>query len=255
MKRRTLLREMVQAFTFGTLAACGAEPAQPPTLQVAPPLQQVIDLSHVVRVDVPYPPGEPLTQLERDATGRLRMLTLGAHTGTTLQLFGPSDQRGPTLEDLSPRDLLLPAVCLDLRDLAQDRADYRLSVATIEAWEQAYGLIPPGAAVLLATGWDMRWGDAAAYLNLDLSGRPAVPGLEADALALLLGPRQARAVGFDTLAAHLVATSQVAYNRPWLLIENLTSLEQLPPIGATLVLGPLKIQAALAGPVRALALV
>jgi kynurenine formamidase len=245
---------MVGAAVLGALAACGAERTQPPAPQAASARQRVVDLSHVVRVDVPYPPGEPLTRIERDAGGRLRMLTLGAHTGTTLQVLGPPDRRGPTLEDLSPSDLLIPAVCLDLRDLAQDRGDYRLSAATIEAWEERHGMIPPGAAVLLATGWDMRWGDPAAYLSLDRNNQPTVPGLAADALALLLGPRQARALGLDTLVADPTIASGAISQNPWLLIENLTNLEQLPPTGATLVLGPLKIQAAMAGPVRALAL-
>lgn len=250
MKRRTLLQRALGLAAL-SLSGCAAPPAGPgPEAAGVPTYRRVVDLSHVVRADVPYLPGEPPTRLERDDAGQLRRLTIGARTGTSLTIQRPPGMDGPSLEDLSPRDLVLPAICLDLRDQAQERADYRLDEATILAWETIHGPIPRGAAVLLATGWDLRWGDEAAYLGLDHAREPQVPGLSAAAAQLLLGGRRVRALGLDAPALPLAGGTDF-----WLQIANLTSLEQLPPTGALLMLGPLKLQAGNGGPVRALGLV
>jgi kynurenine formamidase len=96
----------------------------------------------------------------------------------------------------------------------------------------------------------MRWGSPADYLNLDGHQLPRVPGFSDAALVLLLQERKVRGLGSDTPAGAPAAT--FADDAQWLL-ANLTSVEQLPPTGATLVIGALKIQGAAGSPVSVLA--
>lgn len=207
-----------------------------------PGFSRTVDLSHVVREDVPYLPGEPLTRIGRGADGGVRQLQIGARTGTLLQIAAAPDSGLRTVDQLSPRDLVLPAVVLDARDRAQDRPGYQLSAAELSEWERRHGAIPAGALVLLATGWDMRWGDPAAYLT-------AAPTFGNEAAAALLNGRQAIGLGID--APSQIYTPASGYG---LLLGNLTSLEQLPATGATVVVGALKLQAAASSPARVIAL-
>jgi kynurenine formamidase len=235
---------------LGALVGCGA-PTEPEQSKSAfpPHDSRLVDLSHVVRTDIPYLPREPMTRFTRDGSGAARAVTLGLRNGTSLRIIDPHASAEQTLEHLSPRDLILPICCIDLRDSVQEQGAFRLDGSSIEYWEQSHQPIPAGAAVLFVTGWDMRWGDAKAYLNLDAHENPVTPGLSDEAYGLL-HQRQVRAIGFDTLTVRPVPATQ-----PWLLIDNMTNLEQLPPTGATLFLGPLKLQATSAGPVRAIGLV
>lgn len=229
------------------LAACAA-PAAPPD---APPARQrTLDLTHVLREDVPHLPGEPPTRLTRGPDGALLQLAVGARTGSLLRVVAAPGAALADVEALSPRDLVLPAVVIDARDRAQDVPGYALGVEEVLAWERVHGPIPRGAAVLLATGWDVRWGDPAAYLSLAPDGSPLAPGFGPAAAALLLDQRGVAALGLDAPgSAHAPASGF------YLLLENLTSLEQLPPTGATVVIGALRLQKAQSSPARVLALV
>lgn len=225
--------------------ACGAPPAPQ-----APSFARTVDLSHVVREDMPRLPGEPPTRLLRAPDGALQQLQLGAATGSLLRVAAAPGADLSDVEGLSPRDLVLPAVVIDARDRAQDTPGFALSAADVRAWEQHYGPIPPGSLVLLATGWDLRWGDAQAYLGLTGQGTPRTPGFGADAVELLLNQRDVLALGLDAPSLSAVPASGFC-----LLLENLTNLEQLPPTGATVVIGALKLQRAQSSPARVLALI
>ncbi|NTU81859.1 MAG: hypothetical protein HGA45_21200 [Chloroflexales bacterium] len=248
---RQALRIHLLALLAVALTACaGGELARPAIMGTPAAQMRAVDLSHVVREDVPYPPGEPPTHLARDSAGRLAQLTIGARTGSLLRVVAAPDAEPTDIEGLSPRDLVLAAVVIDARDYAQDTPAFALSAADVLAWEQAHGPIPRGALVLLTTGWDVRWGDPEAYLNTGPDGAPRVPGFAPAAADLLLNQRGVAGLGVDAPAtAHIPAAGFS------LMLENLTSLEQLPPTGATIVIGALKLQAAESSPARVIALV
>lgn len=248
----SLARAVALATLLAAVGACG--PAARPSAvipSVAPTLfTRTVDLSHVIREDVPLRAGEPPTRLYRDPDGHLTLLSLGAHTGSLARVAAAPGATPESLESLSPRDLVLPAVVIDARDRAQDDPAFALSAADVLAWEQANGPIPRGAMVLLATGWDVRWGDPLAYLNPGPDGLPRTPGFTPEAADLLLDERGAAGLGLD--APVIAHTPAAGFS---LLLENLTSVEQLPATGATVIVGALKLQAAQSGPARVLALV
>ncbi len=232
------------------LVVCAGQVWPHLTASRAPTSLRTVDLSHVVHERVPYLIGEPPTQLVRDGAGQLTQVTLGTHTGSFLRVMTAPESDLATVETLSPHDLVLSAIVIDARDQAQDQPTFTLSVADVLAWERTHGLIPPGALVLLTTGWDVRWGDAAAYLHAGADGTLQVPGFAPAAADLLLNQRKVAGLGADAPATAYTPATGFA-----LWLANLTNLEQLPPTGATIVIGALKLQAAASSPARVFALV
>lgn len=212
----------------------------------------IIDLSHIVRQDMPVQPGAQAPILRSPSPdGENDVLSISLRTGTRLNLLGSG--RSASVEETSIGQLLVPAVMLDLRDLVDDRADFRINAEVLRNWEATYQTLPAGSLVLFATGWDIRWSTPGAYMNLDASGQIQVPGLDASALALLQ-ERQVAGVGIDT--PRLIGdNSPYPADQEWIILEDLTSVEQLPVSGVTLLIAPLRIQASQASPARVFAFV
>jgi len=170
--------------------------------------------------------------------------------------------RGKRAADEVPiQQLIGPAVVIDVRAQAAQNPDYRLSVADLEAWEQRHGRIPPGAIVIMWSGWGERWPDKKRYLGTDQPGDVAnlhFPGFSREAATFLISQREIDAIGVDTpsidygqsqdFIVHQIVSDA---NKPGL--ENIAHLEKLPPVGATLIALPMKIAKGSSGPVRIVA--
>ena len=102
------------------------------------------------------------------------------------------------LDELTPPELIAPAVKLDLRAACGQRSDYDVSEADIAAFEAANGPIALGSLVFLHTGWDARYHDPDAFIVASDDGGFHWPGLSRDAAALLAA-RNVRGVGIDTI--------------------------------------------------------
>lgn len=236
---------VVVLMTLG-MVLLGACAAPSPSLHL-----RYVDLSHTLTQDMPHLPNTTATHIERTRDGTPHTLTLALNNGTTLHLLAAPDpvtgavDRGWTVERLSPRDLTLPAVVLDLREQAQDPPAYPITAADVQAWEQQHGQIPADALVLFLTGWDVHWGDPAAYLNLAPEQQLGVPHLHPTTLDLLRR-RKVRGIGIDSpLISH---EPPRAPPNGWLLLTNLTRLEQPPATGTTVWIGVLKLQGSPASP-------
>lgn len=231
--------------------ACGTSPVlEEQTLAFS----RVVDLSHPLSADMPQPADAPRTRLMLPGMHeKSQALQLDLRSATYLSL-STIDEGDFTVEQMSPRELIIPAIVLDVRSQAQVSPDYRLSVEAIHRWERQHGRIPADCMVILLTGWDYHWEQPAAYLNLDATQMPQVPGFSAEAVEFLTQQRRVSGLGLDTPdLAHPPAVPSIDVDL--LLLENLTQLEQLPPTGATLVLGGLKLQAGTGSPVSVLAFV
>ncbi len=171
---------------------------------------------------------------------------------------------GRQATDAIPLDrLVAPAVVLDARAAAARDADYRLTRKDVLAWEAAHGTIPPGAIVLLQTGWDARWPDRARVFGDDTPGRTTAlhfPSFGKDAARFLVDERRVGAIGVDTpsidhgpsqdFPVHQVVA---AANVPG--FENVAYLDEVPVTGAWVVALPMKIAGGSGGPLRIVALV
>jgi len=184
-----------------------------------------------------------------------RELRTPEHAGTHLDAPVHVVPGGAAVGDIPAEQLVRPAVRIDARALCDGDPSWTLAAADVEAWEAEHGRVPAGAAVLLCTGWDAYYEDAARY-----GGEPlAFPGFGPGAAALLV-ERGAAGLGIDTLGVDAGAATdfpvhQIALPAGLWHLEGLIGLDAVPPTGATLVVGALRLPNASGTPARVFALV
>jgi kynurenine formamidase len=97
-------------------------------------------------------------------------------------------------------------------------------------------------------------------MNADDGGTLHFPGFSGDLAAHLVEERPGvRAIGLDTASLDLGASTEYPAHTAWLPsgrygMENLAALDQVPPKGATLVVGVPRFEHGSGGPARILAL-
>jgi kynurenine formamidase len=225
---------------------------------------RVVELSHPLQPGIPLWPGDPPVQfsgLARIPTDGffLRALSLGEHSGTHLNAPAHFIPGGAAVDAVPPERLVLPAALIDARDHCARDPDYALSTEDLLRWEEAHAPLPPGCLVILFTGWQARWSDPHAFFSPDPTGRLHFPGFSLAAARWLLEQRGAAGLGSD---AHSVepgldedfSVNRYALARSALVLENLANLDQLPPIGATLIVGRLALTGGSGSPAAVLAL-
>ncbi len=255
----------------GIAVAAVALLAQPAPADEPEPRRRVVDLTHPFAADTLYWPTAPSRfAWEKLAWGDTEggwFYAAGAfsspeHGGTHLDAPVHFAEGRRTVDAIPVEQLVAPAVVIDASRQAADDPTYRLSAEDVLAFEKRFGRIEPGTVVLLRTGWDRFWPDAKAYLGDDTPGdasRLRFPSFGADAARLLVEERRIVGLGVDTASldhgpsqdfpVHRIAAARDVYG-----LENLKSLEQLPPRGALLVALPMKIAGGSGAPVRVVAL-
>ncbi len=234
-----------------------------------------IDESHVL--DLTYPFNDEtiywptahrftLTQIARGLSDDGRWYAsndyaASEHGGTHLDAPIHFARGGRSTADIPVTQLIGPVRVIDVQtQCAQDR-NYRLTVGDIQRHEAVYGLIEAGAIVLVRTGFGRYYPDARLYLGSD--DRGTVEGLSfpgfGEQAARMLVTRRVDLVGLDTASLdHGPSTTFPAHrvlgeaNIPGL--ENVANLDRLPPVGATLVALPMKIDGGTGGPCRIIAI-
>lgn len=186
------------------------------------------------------------------------------HGGTHLDAPVHFARGKRTADQIPLAQLMGPAVVVDVSEKAAQDADYRVSVADLEAFEAAHGEIGAGSVVLFRTGWGSRWPDRARYLGTAATGPAAVPqlhfpGIDAEAARWLVHHRSVDAVGIDTPSidygqSSTFDTHQILYGADVPGFENVANLEQLPAVGAYVIALPMKIEGGSGGPLRIIAL-
>jgi kynurenine formamidase len=225
----------------------------------------VVELSHTLHIGIPLWPGDPPVEIQTEARIEtdgyaLRSFSMGEHSGTHMNAPAHFYPRGRTVDGIAPESLVLPAVVIDVRLQVALDEDFALNSAGVEAWEADNGRVPRGCLVILFTGWQERWDDPAAFINRGADGRLHFPGFGLDAARLLLDERGAAGLGSDAHSVEIgldaaFSVNQYALARGVLVLENLTNLEHLPPQGATLAIGLLRLEGASGTPAAVLAFI
>ncbi|MDX9871765.1 MAG: cyclase family protein [Clostridia bacterium] len=199
---------------------------------------RLVDISHVLKKDMPVFPGdEPvrLTPLKNYMNDNYTayFLQTGLHAGTHLDMPGHMLDDARTVADFPPERFIERGVLLDMRGE---------SVLKMKPAYESH--IREGDIVLLYTGWDVRFHEPDYFRDY-----PVVD----DTLADFLIGKKIKILGMDTpspdrapYALHKKLLSQDIF-----ILENLTNLHQLLSVPAFEVVAlPLKL-AAEASPVRA----
>lgn len=248
---------------FRVTAVC----AEPQDLAKGP----LVDLTHAFNAQTIYWPTSPSSfELKRISHGESEAGYFYAsnsfcapeHGGTHMDAPVHFAEGQKTVDEIPLERLVGPAVVIDVsRQAARDR-DYRLRTKDILAFEKAHGPIAPGTMVFLRTDWSRFWPDRKAYLGDDTHGDASklrFPGYGAGAVRLLVQERGVRLIGIDTASIDYGRSKdfivhQITGAMDVVALENLMSLDQLPPRGATVVALPMKIAGGTGAPVRVIAI-
>lgn len=222
-----------------------------------------LDLTYTLGEDFPaYAPGEeavrrPGTTIADDGYYMQRW-EIYEHIGTHVDAPAHFNANGRYVTELTPDELMLPAVVIDIARRAAADPDAVVTVADLRDHERRHGRIDQGAAVLMYSGWGAKVSDPDAYRGTDSSGVLHFPGFGADACDWLIRRRRIRALGVDTLSidpgnsasfdTHVILNGAERYG-----IENLANLRRLPAAGATITVGVIPFKQGSGGPARVLA--
>ena len=230
-----------------------------------------IDLTHAFSSDSLYWPTAQRFQLDVEmkaftekgyfyAANRYRA---SEHGGTHIDAPIHFAEKGQTVDQLPVEQLIGAAVVVDVTAKAAADADYRVTVADFEVWEQQHGRLPDGIIVLLRTGFAKYWPDAKKYLGTEQRGAEAVPqlhfpGLHPDAARWLTTERRIKAIGLDTASIDHGQSTHFESHRILLeknipAFENVGAMDALPTTGTQILALPMKIKDGSGGPLRIVA--
>lgn len=168
-----------------------------------------------------------------------------------------------SVDQIDPKEMLMPLVVIDVHEKAKQNPDYTLALEDIAAWESRHGRIPRGAFVAMRTDWSKRWPDGKALANADAKGVFHYPGWSLPVLKLLYEDRGITASGHETTDTDPgVQTTKDDYSlESYILgtnhyqIEMLANLDQVPEAGALIFVTFPKVEDGSGFPARVIAVV
>ena len=185
--------------------------------------------------------------------------TLIEHNGTHIDAPLHFSRDGMSLEMIPLSDLVVPLVVIDISRRAEADPETAVMVDDIKAWEKTNGALPLGCCVVMNSGWGKKY-NTPAYGGRGADGKSHVPGFHIDTAKFLLSERTVKGIGVDTASLDQGSKAgEYPVHNLWLPaghwgLEGLNNLEQVPPKGATIVVGALKVKGATGGPARIMAL-
>ncbi|AVP99429.1 cyclase [Ahniella affigens] len=231
----------------------------------------VLDLSHPFNSQTLYWPTSPSQfELKTLAHGQTdggffyssNSFCSPEHGGTHLDAPIHFAEHGKTADQLDLAQLIGPAVVIDVREQVAKNPDYALTADDITAFEANHGKLAAGTIVLLQTGYSKHYPNRKAYFGDDTpndASKLHFPSYGPDAATLLVDKRHVAVLGVDTASIDIGQSKdfqvhRIAAAKNVAGLENLNGLDRLPPVGASVVALPMKIEGGSGGPVRVIAL-
>ena len=133
---------------------------------------EAIDLTHEMHEGMSYWPGGIPFKMTRvldygDYGCVMHKFEVGENTGTDVDAPVRFVEGHPGVGAIPLKDLIVPAVVIDVQDKSAQDRDYLVTPADVEAWEAEHGEIPEGSLVIANTGWHKMFGDMEQYANAD----------------------------------------------------------------------------------------
>jgi kynurenine formamidase len=226
---------------------------------------RVVDLTHTLSPAFPTFFGVPGIEIEQRYTLRkdganVNWWRVLEHAGTHMDAPLHYAEDGLAIEAIAADQLVVPLVVVDVSAQAARNADYALSPQDLLNWEGKHGRLPDGCCVAMHSGWARYASDTAKYTGKDAAGVFHFPGIHPDATEWLLKERRVAGLAVDTLSLDPGSSKDFRTHATWLPsgrwgIENIVNLHQVPPRGATLIVGVPKVKGATGAPARIFALV
>ena len=183
------------------------------------------------------------------------------HGGTHIDAPRHFYQYGHTVEEIPVTQLIGNAVVIHVERKVENDRDYAIQVADIKKFERQYRPLNTQDIVLFYTGWGQYWENRKQYLGTDKLGDIShlhFPGLSKEAAKYLV-KKAVKGVGLDTpsldpgvsvdFKAHQIILGANLFG-----VENVANLSLVPPVGAKLIVAPMKIEGGSGAPTRVFAL-
>lgn len=182
------------------------------------------------------------------------------HGGTHFDAPVHFHKGGMTIEKIPVDQLHGPLVLIDVSEKCEKNRDYLVTANDVGNWENQHGRIPPGAIILIRTGFEKYWNDHLKYTGTLKKGKAGVaelhfPGLSPEAATWITKNRKVSAIGLDTPSIDFGQSGDFLSHRilteaGLTMYENLCNLDQLPPEGAYIIALPMKIRGGSGSPLR-----
>ena len=253
--RRTLLA--------GGAAAALAAAFPTAASAVRPPKKRFADLTHTFTEGFPVfvtgtePERETIADYATSGFYAQRW-TFGEHSGTHMDAPGHFDEGGRLSPDITPQELILPIVVVDISARAAGDPDTMLLPDDLRRFERRHGRIPRGALVAMNSGWAVKVDDPLAFKGGVSFPNYHFPGFSLEAAMWLVEERGVTAIGVDTLSLDPGNSSTFPVHVNYLAtdrygLENLANLDGIPPRGALAYVGLIPWEEGSGGPCRVIA--
>jgi kynurenine formamidase len=189
------------------------------------------------------------------------VLEVGEHVGTHFDapIHWITGRDGDDVASVPASRLVGPAVVIDKSEQAAQDPDYLLTREDVTAFTDEHGPLPEGGWLLLRTGWDARAHDQDAFLN-----GAHTPGPDGECARWLAQETPIAGIGVETVGTDAGAAH--SFDPPFPVhahflgngkygLNQLANLAELPPVGALLIVAPLKLVDGTGSPSRVFALV
>ena len=221
-------------------------------------LTQPLDPSTVMWPGAPAPTADTILTVARDGFYN-RRISFMEHSGTHFDAPCHMVDGTVSVDRIEADRLVRPIAVIDISADCAGNPDAVLSLAEVHDFEARHGRIPAGAAVFLRTGWEAFNTDAERYAGAP--GPLRFPGFGPEAARFLVEERNVVGLGIDTLgidpgvATDFVVHRTISHPRGVWHLEGLMNLDRLPPQGAWVVVGVLKLVDGSGSPARVIALI
>jgi kynurenine formamidase len=184
--------------------------------------------------------------------------TFGEHSGTHMDAPGHFVPGGRLSPEITPQELLIPIVVVDISRRAEDDPNAMVEVDDLRKFERRHGRIPKGALVAADSGWAEKVDDPDEFKGGPAFPNYNFPGWSEEAAMWLVDERDVTGIGIDTMSldpgnsltfpvhVNFLATDRYG-------IENLAGLGDIPKRGATAYVGLIPWEEGSGGPCRVIA--
>ena len=278
ISRRDLLKTTATA-AAGVLAAGCQSTAKAKAAPATEPISftRVVDLSHTLHPDFPawFVPGEEkafgkktflppaIVEVERvfkyeEIQINLNKVSYWEHVGTHMDAPNHFSE-GSSVEKIPAEDLVLPLAVIDIKAKAARDPLAQVTLEDVKAWENKNGRIPERACLAMNSGWAHHV-NTPKFKSPNAYGAHQQPAFHIDAINFIMEERNVVSIAVDTFSFDNLHSPEYEVHYAWLGnerwgIEVVNNLDDVPAVGATIVVGQPKIQGGTGGPNRVMALV